>query len=136
MRHIVGMHLVSSMYLIIGLHPLLQRMHPVLPGSTKLFGLHTSSLRIMPGHCKMALGLCSSFIRHYASFIAACTCSVARTVEPKRKKVAESEKNLRLAQKELARIKVSNHIFCQSLCCRMGDLRKAVWCSVTMSVHY
>ena len=34
-------------------------------------------------------------------------CSVARTVDPKRKKVAESEKNLRLAQKELAKIKVS-----------------------------
>lgn len=33
-------------------------------------------------------------------------CSVARTVDPKRKKVAESEKNLRLAQKELAKIKV------------------------------
>ncbi len=33
-------------------------------------------------------------------------CSVARTVEPKRRKVSESEKNLRLAQKELARIKV------------------------------
>ena len=33
-------------------------------------------------------------------------CSVARTVDPKRKKVAESEKNLRLAQTELARIKV------------------------------
>ncbi len=33
--------------------------------------------------------------------------SVARTVDPKRKKVAESEKNLRLAQKELAKIKVS-----------------------------
>ncbi|DBA95316.1 TPA: Dynein heavy chain cytoplasmic [Trebouxia sp. C0006] len=31
--------------------------------------------------------------------------SVARTVDPKRKKVAESEKNLRLAQKELAKIK-------------------------------
>lgn len=38
---------------------------------------------------------------------------MARTVEPKRKKVAESEKNLRLAQKELARIKVSIHVFCQ-----------------------
>ena len=32
---------------------------------------------------------------------------MARTVDPKRKKVAESEKNLRLAQKELAKIKVS-----------------------------
>lgn len=31
---------------------------------------------------------------------------MARTVDPKRKKVAESEKNLRLAQKELAKIKV------------------------------
>lgn len=40
----------------------------------------------------------------------ACACSVARTVDPKRKKVAESEKNLRLAQKELARIKVRVHL--------------------------
>jgi dynein heavy chain len=31
--------------------------------------------------------------------------NVARTVEPKRKKVAESEKNLRIAQKDLANTK-------------------------------
>ena len=41
-------------------------------------------------------------------------CSVARTVEPKRRKVSESEKNLRLAQKELARIKVLQSA-CQSV---------------------
>lgn len=31
--------------------------------------------------------------------------NVAKTVEPKRRKVAESEKNLRIAQKDLNRIK-------------------------------
>ena len=49
---------------------------------------------------------CAQFSKS-ASGNSACACSVARTVDPKRKKVAESEKNLRLAQKELARIKVS-----------------------------
>lgn len=34
--------------------------------------------------------------------------AVARTVEPKRKKVAESEKNLRMAMKDLAHTKASN----------------------------
>jgi hypothetical protein len=45
-------------------------------------------------------------------------CSVARTVDPKRKKVAESEKNLRLAQKELAKIKVSLSVCVCSLISR------------------
>ena len=54
-------------------------------------------------------------------------CSVARTVDPKRKKVAESEKNLRLAQKELAKIKVS---LCVCVCARMlitRNLHIASW---------
>lgn len=55
-------------------------------------------------------------------------CSVARTVDPKRKKVAESEKNLRLAQKELAKIKVSHA--CQACMLPMHDS-----CSILGSLH-
>nr|Q9SMH3.1 RecName: Full=Dynein-1-alpha heavy chain, flagellar inner arm I1 complex; AltName: Full=1-alpha DHC; AltName: Full=Dynein-1, subspecies f [Chlamydomonas reinhardtii]CAB56598.1 1-alpha dynein heavy chain [Chlamydomonas reinhardtii] len=45
--------------------------------------------------------------------------NVARTVEPKRKKVAESEKNLRIAQKDLASTKLE----LQSLNDQLGKLR-------------
>ncbi|GLI59150.1 hypothetical protein VaNZ11_000978 [Volvox africanus] len=46
--------------------------------------------------------------------------NVARTVEPKRKKVAESEKNLRIAQKDLANTKAE----LQSLNQQLGHLRQ------------
>lgn len=49
---------------------------------------------------------------------------MARTVDPKRKKVAESEKNLRLAQKELARIKVRILRFCHSMHCHPEYLQQ------------
>ncbi len=46
--------------------------------------------------------------------------NVARTVEPKRKKVAESEKNLRIAQKDLATTKAE----LQSLNAQLTQLRQ------------
>jgi dynein heavy chain, axonemal len=46
--------------------------------------------------------------------------NVARTVEPKRKKVAESEKSLRAAQKDLQHTKEE----LQTLSAQLGALRK------------
>ena len=60
---------------------------------------------------------------------------MARTVDPKRKKVAESEKNLRLAQKELARIKVSSSPVpagcskCPNIICKLLLITFFVFCT-------
>lgn len=70
-----------------------------------------------------------------ASGNSACACSVARTVDPKRKKVAESEKNLRLAQKELARIKVRVLNSCQPMHCHTRYLQEML-CVVTVLMHH
>ena len=59
--------------------------------------------------CTSSIMACAQAMQASDAEDCALYCSVARTVDPKRKKVAESEKNLRLAQKELARIKVSNY---------------------------